>query len=94
LTSKTTERFWKSYKLLPVEIKKKAKKAFKLFQIEPTHPSLHFKRIYSTKSVFSIRISRSYRALGVVQNQELIWFWIGSHSDYDKLISTIKEKYN
>ena len=91
MTSKTTERFWKSYDLLPVEIKKKAKKAFQLFQKEPTYPGLHFKRIHSSKPVYSIRITKNYRALGAFQNEEIIWFWIGSHSDYDKIIKTIRE---
>jgi hypothetical protein len=87
LISRTNENFWKSYDLLPVDVKKKAKRVFKLFQIESSHPSLHFKQIHSKQQIFSIRISRSYRALGVVQKDEIIWFWIGSHSDYDNMIN-------
>lgn len=92
MISRTTDRFWQSYDTLPTEVKKKAKKAFQLFQKEPTYPGLHFKRIHTSKLVYSIRITKSYRALGVVMDEEIVWFWIGSHSDYDKLIKTIKEK--
>jgi len=91
LISRTTERFWESYNSLSTEVKKKAKKAFQLFQKEPNYPGLHFKRIHTSKLVYSIRITKSYRALGVVMDEEIVWFWIGSHSEYDKLIKTIKE---
>jgi hypothetical protein len=30
-----------------------------------------------------------YRALGVREGDEIIWFWIGSHADYDRLLSRL-----
>jgi hypothetical protein len=30
-----------------------------------------------------------YRALGVKEGDEIIWFWIGSHADYDRLLSRL-----
>ena len=27
-----------------------------------------------------------YRAVGVIKDNEIIWFWIGSHNVYDKLL--------
>ena len=50
----------------------------------PTHPSLQFKRI---GALWSVRVGRDYRALGKESDQHIVWFWIGSHSDYDKLVS-------
>lgn len=91
MISRTTERFWECYNSLPIEVKKKAKKAFQLFQKEPTYPGLHFKRIQSSKPAYSIRITKNYRALGLVQEQEIIWFWIGSHSEYNLMIKKIRE---
>jgi len=88
--SKTTDRFWKCYTKLPASIKKQAKEAYRLFQKDPYHANLHFKRIHSNRPIFSIRITRDYRTIGVQQNNEIIWFWIGSHAEYDKLISQKK----
>jgi len=86
MKSKTTELFWKLYANLPVLIKKQARDVFKCFQEDPFYPSLYFKRVHSSRPIFSIRISKSYRAVGVLQENEIIWFWIGSHSEYDKLL--------
>lgn len=90
MKSRTTNKFWKCYNDLPVEIKEKARETYQQFQKDPYHPGLHFKRIHSNRPIFSVRISKDYRAVGIIQNNEIIWFWIGTHSDYDKLISTLK----
>ena len=91
MTSKTTADFWNSYNSLPKEIKERARKVFRLFQNEPHHPGLYFKRIHSKKLIYSIRISRDYRA-GILEKDDMIWFWIGSHSDYDKMIKMRRSK--
>ena len=54
------------------------------------YPSLHFKPVHSGLPVYSIRITRDYRAVGILQNEKIIWFWVGSHSDYDKLLNSLK----
>ncbi len=71
---------------MPREIKKQAKDAYKLFITDPYHPSLYFKRVHSRRPIFSVRISKDYRALGILESNDMIWFWIGSHSEYDKLL--------
>jgi exonuclease SbcD len=48
---------------------------------------LRFKQVHPTEPIYSVRISRNYRALGVREDDAMIWFWIGSHADYDDLIS-------
>jgi hypothetical protein len=53
-----------------------------LWRANPGHPSLSFKRIHQADPVYSLRVSRDYRALG----DTVTWFWIGSHADYDKLL--------
>ena len=90
MTSQTTERFWKCHRNLPERTQKEAKKAFKLFEKNPYHPGLHFKRIHSTRPIYSIRITREYRALGILQNNMILWFWSGSHADYDHLVRQIR----
>lgn len=87
MKSKTTSKFWKYYSSLPQEIQKKAKEIFIQFNRNPWYPSLRFKRIHSSEPIYSVRITRDYRAIGVLKDDCIIWFWIGSHSDYEKLIS-------
>jgi len=85
--SETTNKFWKYYNTLPEEIRKKAKRAYSYFELDPWHPSLHFKRIHSSLPIYSVRISKDYRAVGLLKKDIVIWFWIGSHSDYNKLLN-------
>ena len=90
MKSKTTDQFWKCHEELPANIKEQAKDAFQTFLEDPHHPSLNFKRIHSTRRIFSVRISLAYRAIGLVKGDEIIWFWIGAHSEYEKIIKTLR----
>ncbi len=85
----TTEQFRKLLAQLPKYIQKQAKEAYLQFEKDPYHPGLRFKRVHSKRLIYAVRISRDYRALGFQRENELIWFWIGSHADYDKIL---KEK--
>ena len=85
MKSHTIDRFWKYYKLLLESVKKEAGKAYKQFKDNPYHPGLRFKRIHSNRPIFSLRITRDYRAVGIQQDNQIVWFWIGSHSDYVNL---------
>jgi len=89
MISVTTERFKKAYNELPEQVKESARKAYKKWKENPTHSSLQFKQIHKTQAVYSVRINLSYRALGIKQANTLIWFWIGSHAEYDKLIASL-----
>jgi hypothetical protein len=60
-----------------------ADRNFELLKADPSHPSLHFKSIGRFRSV---RVGLHYRALAVDSGGDLIWFWIGSHAEYDRLI--------
>jgi len=79
----TTSKYWGHYNKLPVPIQNIADEAFKLLQKDTNHPSLHFKKI---KNFWSVRVGIKYRALGVEKDSNVVWFWIGLHADYDKLI--------
>ena len=89
MISKTTRRFWKCYSGLPLTVKQLAKSAYEQFVHNPYHPSLQFKRVHSYRPIYSVRISRNYRAVGIVQENEIIWFWVGSHADYDGLLKKL-----
>jgi hypothetical protein len=60
-----------------------ADKSYALLRRDPRHPSLHFKQIGRFRSV---RVGLHWRALAVQQEDDIVWFWIGSHADYDKLL--------
>ena len=90
MKSSTTERFWKCYRELPVEVRKQAKDCYSLFFNDPHHPSLHFKRIHSPRPIYSVRISIDYRAVGIVEGDEITWFWIGPHAEYDGIVKRLR----
>ena len=90
MKSETTIRFRKAYANLSPHLKEATRKAYKLWQSDSLHPSLSFKRIHHTLPIYSVRISLAYRALCTKQNSTTyIWFWIGSHTEYDKLIKQL-----
>jgi len=85
MTYYASKSFWAAYYSLPTQIQKIAKRNYILLKENPRHPSLHFKKI---NQYWSARVGTNYRALAVEANNDLLWFWIGSHADYDKLINT------
>ena len=90
MISRTTQPFRKLYADLPKTIRRHAKKAYSIFQNDPRHPSLHFKRVHSTLPIHAVRITKDYRAVGVQQDDEIVWFWIGKHAQYDKLLNRMR----
>ncbi len=87
MVSHATADFWLCFNRLSDAVQESAKAAYALWSANPRHPSLHFKPIPSAgDDVRSVRIGIHWRALGVREGEEMIWFWIGSHADYDRLI--------
>ena len=80
---KTTDEFWEGFSNLSQSVQERAKKQFELLKENPSHPSLHFKKI---GKFWSVRISDFYRALAVKDAEDYIWVWIGTHDDYEKMI--------
>ena len=75
--------FWEAYQRLPPSVRELADKNYALLKSDPQHPSLHFKKV---GRFWSARIGLRYRALATEVDGGLLWFWIGSHSDYDTLV--------
>jgi len=85
--SRTTASFRKLFASLPTDVREQARAAYRLFSSNPHHPSLHFKRVHQTEPLYAARISRSYRAVGTLEeNDTIVWFWIGPHEQYETLI--------
>jgi len=89
MSSFTTERFRTCLARLPQEIQRQAREAYTRFAENPSHPSLRFKRVHPTEPVYSVRVSLDYRALGARDGDTMIWFWIGSHADYDRMLTSL-----
>ncbi len=85
----TSPSFRKYYNALPEGIQIQADKNFKLLKENPAHPSLHFKKIGKYRSV---RVSLEYRDLGTDIQDGILWFWIGTHSEYERLIYQQKKQ--
>lgn len=83
---KTAKSFWECYEKLPIEIRNLADRNFELLRSDICHPSLQFKKV---GKVWSARVGISYRAVSAEIENGYLWIWIGSHQDYDKLISRI-----
>jgi hypothetical protein len=76
-------KFWAYYNHLPEPIRHVADENFKLLKGNPRHPSIHFKNI---GRFWSARVGAHYRALAVQEGSDMVWFWIGHHTEYDRLI--------
>ena len=75
--------FWALYRSLPADVRERADRAYALLKENSRHPSLHFKKV---GRFWSARVGLQHRALGVEVDDGLLWFWIGSHADYDRLV--------
>jgi hypothetical protein len=85
--SRTSARFRKALGELPEQAQEQARAAYRQFLRDPWHPGLRFKQVHSTLPIWSARIGLQYRAVGERQEDgTVVWFWIGSHAEYDRLL--------
>ncbi|MEQ8996510.1 MAG: hypothetical protein RID53_08400 [Coleofasciculus sp. B1-GNL1-01] len=89
MKSRTTAQFRKAFADLPKQVQEQARTAYRQFKQDPWHSSLRFKQVHPKLPIYSARVSKSYRAVGVYNENDIVWFWIGSHADYDKIISQL-----
>ncbi len=90
MNSELTNDFVQRFAQLPERVKQTARKNYKLWKENPTHPSLEFKKLNTQEPLYSIRVGIGWRAVGVLKtSNKIIWFWIGSHSEYDKLLKNL-----
>ncbi len=84
MKSKAVGSFWDSYNQLPQEIQEQALKQYGLWLENPQHPSLRFKKVGA--DFWSVRITDDYRAVGIRDGETVLWFFIGSHADYNRVL--------
>ena len=87
MKSATLPSFWDAYQSLDGKTRRSAKKAYQIWSQNPFHPSLHFKCINDEENIWSVRITRAYRAVAILENDTVTWFWIGNHDDYERFFS-------
>ena len=75
--------FWFHYRQLPPDIRDLADKNFELLKQNLRHPSLRLKKV---GIFYSARVGLHYRVLAKERSEGLVWFWIGHHSEYDRLL--------
>ncbi len=86
MQSRATRNFWRLFHDLPPDTQREAKRAYAVFHANPAHPGLQFKKIEGDDNIYSARIGLGYRALAVRKADRVVWYWIGSHSEYDRLV--------
>ncbi len=78
-----TADFWYCYRQLPAAIQELADKNFALLRQNPHHSSLRLRKI---DRFWSARVGLRYRALARDRAEGLVWFWIGPHDEYERLL--------
>jgi hypothetical protein len=79
----TVKEFWDCYHRLPPEVQEVADKNFELLKTNPRHNSVRLKKVGDW---YSARAGSGYRALAIMDSGSLVWFWIGSHAEYDEMV--------
>lgn len=83
LKSTKNRRFDKLFGKLPKEVQELARKQFRIWIERPAHPSLRFKLIDEEGGIWSVRVGDHYRAVCQREGDSCVWFWIGTHEEYN-----------
>ena len=86
MKSRLTPRFWRLHDRLPRDIQRRARKAYQFWKANPHHPSLYFKQVNEEEPLYSARVDGGYRVIGLLEKDTMLWFWIGDHDAYERLL--------
>ena len=89
MRSKRTKHFRALFAALPASVQHEANEAYRRFQADPMHPGLHFKPVKAHSLVYAARVGLHYRVLAIRRPEHWLWFWIGTHAEYDKLLARL-----
>ena len=82
MIGRTHPRFWKHFDVLPPAIQQLAREKYALWERNPRHTSLRFEE--RRNSICVVRIGEHYRAIGLREGDVVVWFWIGTHEQYNR----------
>lgn len=85
MISRTRPSFWRAYERLSESNRRAARRAYALFKENPEQPSLRFKKLGGYEQVWSVRGNEQYRAIGERKGDTIVWVWVGTHNEFDKL---------
>jgi len=83
LKHRASPEFWACYRALPEHIRGLADQAYNHLKQDSQYRAVRFKKV---GRFWSARVGANYRALAVDGPEGPIWFWIGTHAEYDKLL--------
>ena len=86
MKSRVTHDFRDGFAKLPKHVQQQARRNYRRWKSNPSHPGLQFKKVHAGENVNSVRVGIGWRALYYLEADVYTWFWIGSHADYDKLL--------
>ncbi|MEX2169522.1 MAG: hypothetical protein WD851_09430 [Pirellulales bacterium] len=89
MISRLHPSFRRDFAKLPLEVQRRARAAYRRFEADPSHPGLQFKPLHTTLPLWSVRVSGSYRAVGARDGDRIVWFFIGTHAEYDLLLASL-----
>jgi hypothetical protein len=89
MKSRTVPDFWKLFRNLPPNIQRKAYKVYRLWRANPFAGSLRFKRVSEREPIYSVRIGRGHRALGLLEGGTIYWYFIGNHDEYERKLQSL-----
>ena len=70
IPSVASREFWRAYRRLPRDVRKTATQAFRIWQQDAFHPSLHFKKVGD--DLWSVRVGRHHRAVGTFHGDRIV----------------------
>lgn len=89
MKSHVTAQFRRLLERLPTEVQQRAHRNYLLWKEDPAHPGVQFKRVHQRQPIYSVRIGIGWRAVGIREGDAMVWFWIGSHAEYDRLLKLL-----
>jgi len=84
IPSVASRDFWRACRRLPPDVRKAVTRAYRIWQVDAFHPSLHFKKVGG--DLWSVRVGIHHRALGTFLRDRIVWTWVGTHAEYDTLL--------
>ena len=87
-----THQFKERFAQLPAKIQDAAKDAYRLFLSDPYSPQLRNHELHDgnkgrhRKASRAVSVTRRYRAIYTIDGDTYVWYWIGSHEDYNDFI--------
>ena len=87
--SLTTSAFWDRFNALSLDDQRQAREAHGIWLENPRQPGLRFKKVHSARPIYSARVGLDIRAVGIMAGDDIIWFWIGPHDEYEELLKRL-----